>query len=272
MTFIAQLSVRTYAWYKLRCELFWESLKARDLKYLAAEELRPHHLEEWLLEHPTWNPGMRRTALRAVERAFNWAVKQGRIERSPIAGMEKPPQGRRENLITPEMYVTILGKVKGAAFRDLLITAWEIGCRPQEIIRVEARHFQGDRWVFPAKESKGKKRIRVVHLTPTAEAITARRARMFPKGPIFRNCRAKPWTPFAINCRFCRLQKKIGHKFALVDFRHSFVTRLLKAGSDPITVSALCGHADLSMIAKVYAHVHQDGEHLRKALMKGASA
>ncbi len=263
---------KTYGWYKVRCDGFWRALKARELNFLTVDELRAHHLDDWIAEHPSWNPGMRRTAIRAIQRALNWAVKQGRIERSPIAGMEKPPQGRRENVITPEMYKTILAKVKGMAFRDLLVTAWEVGCRPQEIVRVEARHFEGDRWVFPAKESKGKKRIRVVHLTPAAKAITERRAKQFPKGPLFRNRRGKPWTPWSINCRFCRLKKKIGHKFALVDFRHSFVTRLLKAGSDPITVSALCGHADLSMIAKVYAHVHQDGEHLQKALRKGVSA
>lgn len=208
--------------------------------------------------------------MQSVQRAFNWAVKQGRIERSPVAHMEKPPCGRRENVITPEMYAIILGHVRDADFRDLLVTAWEVGCRPQEIIRVEATHHDSKRWVFPAKESKGKKRIRVVYLTDAAEEITKRRAQQFRSGPIFRNRRARPWHPYAINCRFCRLAKKIGRKFALVDFRHSFVTRLLKAGVDPFTIAALCGHADLSMIAKVYAHVQQDPEHLVKALTKGA--
>jgi integrase len=263
-------STRTFLWNKYRCDSFWKSLKGRNLNFLSVDELKPHHVESWIAEHPTWNGGMQRGAIQSIQRAFNWAVKQGRIERSPIAQMEKPPAGRRENVITPEMYGTIIGKVKDSAFRELLTTAWETGCRPQEILRVEARHFDGERWVFPAKESKGKKKNRVVYLTPTAKEITARRVKAFPAGPIFRNRKGKPWNAFAVNCRFCRLAKKIGRKFALVDFRHSFVTRLLKAGSDPITISALCGHSDLSMIARVYAHVHQDGEHLQKALMKGA--
>ncbi|MBA3727227.1 MAG: tyrosine-type recombinase/integrase [Armatimonadetes bacterium] len=261
---------RTFDWHKERCDSFWQHLKSLGLSVLTVEELRPFHLDAWLRTHPGWSPGMQRGALVSIQRAFNWAIKQGLIVTSPIEGLEKPPQGRRENVIAPATYQVILEHVKGQAFRDLLITAWEIGCRPQEIVRVEARHFNQGRWVFPKEESKGKKRIRVVHLTPTAEEITKRRAQQFPDGPIFRNRAGRPWHPWAINCRFCRLQKKIGKKFALVDFRHSFVTRLLKEGVDPITIGALCGHADLSMIARVYAHVHQDAEHLRKALMKGA--
>jgi integrase len=259
----------TYDWHKARCESFWKHLKSKDLQHLAVTDLKPFHLEEWIKEHPSWNPGMIHGAMRSVQRAFSWASKQGKIDKSPIAHLEKPTPGRRENVITPEMFQTILGQVKGRAFRDLLVTAWEVGCRPQEIIRVEARHYQPGQWVFPKSESKGKKKIRVVYLTPAAEEITQWRAKHFPSGPMFRNRKGKPWTPFAINCRFCRLAKKIGKKFALVDLRHSFVTRLLKANVDPITVSALCGHADLSMVAKVYAHVHRDSEHLVKALKKG---
>lgn len=260
----------TYRWHKIRCDSFWAYLKANDLNYLDVGELKPFHLEGWIATHPTWNPGMVHGAMQSVQRAFSWAVKQGKLDRSPIAGIEKPGAGRRENVITPEMFVTIMSKVKDSAFRDLLIVAWETGARPQELRRVEARHHDNQRWVFPKNESKGKKKIRVVYLTPKAEEITKKLCERYPTGPIFRNRRGKPWHPFAINCRFCRLAEKIDRKFALVDFRHSFVTRLLKEGVDPITIGALCGHSDLSMIAKVYAHVHQDGEHLRKALMKGA--
>lgn len=261
---------RTYDWHKSRCDGFWQFLKSKNLNFLTVDELKPFHLDDWIAEHPTWNPGMRRGAMLSVQRAFNWAVKRGTIPSSPIAHLEKPPQGKRENVITPEMFRTICGHVKDAAFRDLITVAWEVGCRPQEILQVEARHHDNRRWVFPANESKGKKRIRVVYLTDAAEAITKRHAQQFPSGPIFRSRTGKPWKRFAINCRFCRLAKKIGRKFALVDFRHSFVTRLLKEGVDPITIAALCGHADLSMIAKVYAHVQQDPEHLVKALKKGA--
>lgn len=260
----------THRWHKIRCESFWDHLKANNLHFLDVAALKPLHLDGWIAVHPTWNPGMVRGALQSVCRAMRWAKKLGRITESPLAGVEKPPVGRRNNPITPEAFAKILEHVKDEPFRDLLVTAWETGARPQELVRVEARHFEGDRWVFPAEEAKGKKRIRVVHLTPAAQEITARRAKQWPKGPIFRNRRGRPWHPWAVNCRFCRLKEKLGRKFALADVRHSFVTQLLKAKVDPITIGALCGHADLSMIARTYQHVSEDSEHLQKALTRKA--
>ena len=53
-----------------------------------------------------------------------------------------------------------------------------------------------------------------------------------------------------------------------MDYRHSFVTRALKHGVDPITLANLLGHADPTMIARVYGHLSQDSEYLMKALGK----
>ena len=68
------------------------------------------------------------------------------------------------------------------------------------------------------------------------------------------------------------MKPKIGMQLCLYDFRHSFVTRLLKAGVDPITIGHLAGHADVAMIARVYANIQNDTDHLRAALAKGTPA
>jgi integrase len=47
------------------------------------------------------------------------------------------------------------------------------------------------------------------------------------------------------------------------------MTRLLKSGVDPITVSTLAGHVDTSMLARVYVHFSNDADHLRSSLMRG---
>jgi hypothetical protein len=41
---------------------------------------------------------------------------------------------------------------------------------------------------------------------------------------------------------------------------------MLLAGNDPITVAMIAGHSDPSTLAKHYAHVLKDAEHIRKAL------
>ncbi len=54
----------------------------------------------------------------------------------------------------------------------------------------------------------------------------------------------------------------------MYDFRHSFITRKLKAGVDPVTLANLVGHANTSMIARVYSHLAKDQEFLLSQLEK----
>lgn len=259
---------RTYDAYLERIQSFLDALPDKSL---AAKDLRPFHLQQWVDGHTDWNPGMKRGRLQAVQRALNWAVKQGRIDKSPVAFMEKPPPGRRENVISPELYARMLALPTSPEFRDLITVCWETGCRPQEVWRVEARHLDidGKRWVFPAKEAKGKRKIRVVYLTDEALLVCMRLAEVHPKGVLFRNSDGVPWTRFAVSLVFGRMKKHFGKKkYALVDFRHSFATRCLQNGVDPVTLSILLGHADGTMLCRTYAHVEQDDGHLRRALAK----
>ena len=111
-------------------------------------------------------------------------------------------------VITPGEYAWMLGQIKDEEFRDLLVVCWETGCRPQEILAVEASHvdLDGERWVFPPEEAKGKKAHRVVYLTERALEMTRRLAARHPEGPLFRNTDGRPWHPYALNYRFGRLR------------------------------------------------------------------
>jgi integrase len=102
-------------------------------------------------------------------------------------------------IITPEGYAWIPGQVKNEPFLDLLIVCWETGCRPQEVLAVEARHadLDGGRWVFTPDEAKGEKAHRVVCLTDRAIKITRRLMARHPVGPLFRNTDGRPWHPYA---------------------------------------------------------------------------
>lgn len=253
---------RTYETYKERIKAFVASLADKGM---LARELRPFHLQQWVDANHHWNPGMKRGRLQAVQRALNWAVNQGIIDKSPVAYMEKPPPGKRENVIDFPTYRRMRDLTATQEFRDLIDVSWETGCRPQEIWRVEKRHLDAGnkRWVFPQQESKGKRKIRIVYLTDTALAICQRLALKHPSGPLFRNSDGLPWTRHAASCVFLRMKKHLGRKYALVDFRHSFTTRALKEGVDPVTLSFLLGHADTSMLAKTYAHLGQETDHLR---------
>lgn len=258
-------SADTYRWYKDRLQLFIDAIPPD----LTLAQLKPHHVQRWIDGYAGIASGSKRNYCRSVVRCLNWAEEQGYVQRSPLAHFKKPPGGRREEVVPAETYARILELTKDQAFRDLLTVTWETGARPQETLRVEARHVDlaGERWLFPAAESKGGK-CRVVYLTPVALAITRRLLAERPEGPLFRNTDGQPWTPDATNCRFRTLRKKVVKKFCLYHFRHTWMNRLLLSGVDSLTVSVLAGHADPSVMVKHYQHLSQSPDFLRAQLRR----
>ena len=258
----------TYRWYKDRLESFCKTIDVN----LSADELRPHHVQKWVDNYGVpLASGSRRNLIASIKRALKWSEEQGYIDRSPLTHMKKPGCGRKEQVVTPEEYTSLLERYEDQEFRDLLIVTWETGCRPQESLRVEARHVDlagSHRWVFPAAESKGKKIPRIVYLTPIALEITKRLMQKHPAGPIFRNTDGKQWTPYATNCRFQTVRRKTGVKYSLYALRHSFATHALMKGVDCITVATLLGHADPSMLSKTYQHISQSPTYMQQQLQR----
>jgi integrase len=259
----------TYVWYKERLTSFCKTIDPG----MTVADLKPFHVQTWVDSQKALAPGSRRNLITAVKRSMKWAEELGYIDRSPLRYMKKPAGGRKEQVVTPDQYQALLARTADQEFKDLLTVSWEVGARPQESLRVERRHVDlaGNRWVFPASESKNKRTPRVIYLTPKAAEITRRLAAKYPNGPIFRNIKGKPWTPYATNCRFKRAQKKVGVKVSLYAMRHTWMNRMLLSGVDAFTVATLAGHSDPSMLAKHYAHLSQAPGYLSQQAMRAAS-
>jgi site-specific recombinase XerC len=138
---------------------------------MKVSDLNPSHVTAWLSSHKGWNATTKRNAITALQRGFNWAVKNRGLARNPIRGMEKPEAKRRTTIITPAEFEEILGLVHDTPFRDLFIASYDSGSRPQEIKQLEARHLQLDkhRAVIPGKEAKGR-RTRAIYF-PTDRSM-----------------------------------------------------------------------------------------------------
>jgi integrase len=231
---------RTVRWYQNYLQSFLESLPDQAIR---VTKLAPRHVRDWLRLHPDWK-GSQRGAIVAVQRAFNWSARQGSLKLlglpSPLAGMEKPQQGRREQTISRQELATILAYASDGNFKDLLTAAWETGARPQELFSVTAACFDepGERWVFPVRLSKGKRVQRVVHLATGTLEITRRLAREHPTGPLFRNGDGRPWCQSSVKCRFQRLRDALGKarlkQFGLMPPKIRRLTRAERA--DPESV------------------------------------
>jgi integrase len=292
------------------------------------EELKPLHVEGWVTLHPKWKKGTVRTVWQAVQRLLRWGEKTGRTPHSLVCDYQKPGATRRTVVISPDTYRTvILPNIRSAAFRDLVAVAWEVGARPQEFLKAEARHYDaaGKRIVLPPEEAKVDKWPRVIYLTDAAANIVERLAALHPAGKLFRNASGGAWTNSSVNCEWVRLRHRLGFarmkadgveptegeiaakvltlrprraggrektpqelreearlklrqkmastlapKFCLYHFRHSWLDRMLKAGTDALTCAILMGHRDPSMVAKTYQHLAQSGDYLRAALNRAA--
>lgn len=243
---------------------------------LPIAKLRPLHISAWMDAHPDWTDTTKNDAISIAQRPFNWAVRQGRIDRNPIAFLEdKPSRQRREVVYSTEQWDAVMAQVRRPQFRDLLSFLWETGCRPQEARLLEARHvdLKNGVAVFPPSESKGKRHPRVLFLNDAAVAILKPRCEQFPTGPLFRNAYGKPWTKDAVKCLLTRIRDKMGLPvLCAYGIRHSFATEGLKNGVDSISLAALMGHSDVSMIARCYQHLAKNPEFLRRQAEKAKGA
>jgi integrase len=209
---------RTYDWYRKYLQSFADfSTPAYRVAELTAAQLGPIHVYQWVDSHPGWKAG-KRGAMTAVQRAFGWAAKAGLLKdaggRSPVAGLEKPAQGRREQLVTREEYDELFAALTAPEARDLIELSWETGMRPHELFTAEAHFFDPDagRLVFPVRLSKGKKVQRVVYLNERALEVIRRNAAAHPTGPLLRNSDGEPWCGGAVNCLFQRVRRELGRR------------------------------------------------------------
>lgn len=182
---------------------------------LTVDQLQPLHVYEWVDSHPEWKTG-KRGAMISVQRPFAWAAKAGHLASvggcSPLAGLEKPQQGRREQLVSEEEYRAILSVLTCDEAHDLVELAWETGMRPAELYTFEAQFFEPEagRIVFPVKLSKGRRWQRVVYHNDRALEIVRRRVQRFPEGPVMRNADGRPWNMSSTNNLFQRVRVNLG--------------------------------------------------------------
>lgn len=262
-------AAKTYRWYRDHWQKFLDHSK---IAHQDATELRPRDVSAWLDSQTTWSQSSRHGAITALKGAFNWAVRQRLISENPLVGIEKPPIEAREVVVPSEHYEYMLRHSR-QDFCDLITTAWECGARPQEIRGVTASQVDLEKgfWEFRIRDSKGKRRKRVVYLTDSVREICRRRIAAQGEGQVFRNTKGNPWDAKNTSCRFRRFRRHLGRLYCLYHFRHTFATRMALSGMDSLTLAKLMGHSDTSMLARVYAHLDQDPQEMRHRLQAAIS-
>ena len=203
----ANRAANTYAWYQRLLQRFCAKYPT-----LNVEDLRPYHVQQWVDAYPHLSQSSRRNYIRSVKACVRWSLHQGYIDKHMLWGLSIPANEYREVTIPVADYLRLLAAITDAAFRDLVMLTWETGCRPQESVRIEARHVDvaRQRIVFPKAEAKGKRKPRIIYLTQIALEIVVRCCEKNPVGPILRRINGQPWSRDKASWMFGQLQRRMG--------------------------------------------------------------
>lgn len=251
----------TYEQYRIKLKSFvlmFGTMKLRDV--------RPSHVSRWVASKD-WSQATRRGAITYLKLMGEHAAREGLIEASPFAGIERPAMTRRSKTLSGAERATILEGSTDEAFRDFLRAMTETGARPGEIARLEASHidWEAGTATMAGKTTAATGRDRTITLTRSLLAMLRRLAEVNPTGPLLRNSDGNPWTTNAVRCRFRRMRDRLGldPKTVAYSYRHSFVTDGLERGVSPAAMAELVGHSGLKMVSEVYNHLRERREHLR---------
>lgn len=277
---LGQLEEKTVARRILRIVPFCKWMEKKH-PGLTVDQLKPFHVSTWLRTKDSWNATTRYDAASNLKQAFNWATKEGRIDRNPITHLEVEKGESRDCLIERTEYEKILQNAGGSkfngknvrAFRPVLIALWLSGCRPSEIRRVRIEDFDGKRWTIKKhKTRKKKKKPRQIFVSPCLGTLSKIVAHGRSSGPLFQPKSGEKWEYSEMRRRFERLRKRIdaNPKLVMYSFRHTWITNAMLSGEDVATIASLAG-TSIRMIDEHYGHLSQHESHLEIAALRIAA-
>jgi len=263
-----KLAPRTFKWYDEHLQPFARFIGTA----MVVSQLKKSKVKQWLeKDFPDASDNTLNGAVRAVARVFNWAKEEDKITVNPIARMKRESYAPRVVWLSDLQWSQVVALLnEDDPFTDFVWFLYLTGCRPWESRIARDVHFDDDCLIYERKNSKNKKASRVIELQGRALEIVKRRV---GDGLIFTNRNGKPWTAYALNCRFRRLRDKLaeqGHTFPLFAYvrRHTFATRALKRGVSRATLAVALGHSSTAMVDKVYGHVGEDRDYVRAELRR----
>lgn len=243
----------------------------------------PLHLKGWLNSHPEWTSDWTKClAVRNVQVAFNWAVKNKLIVSNPFHGVTQRPGPPRRDM-TEEEFRAILRHTgsgcrkkltPGARFRQILFFLWLTGCRPSEAAKLEWKQVDFDRGLILLTKHKtsGTQRQpkpRVIPMHPIVVRLLQSLQERGDGERVFLTWRKTPWDKNSLGHRLRRAREAAGvpEDAKLYGTRHAFGTRAIVNGVDVKTLSELLGHTTTRM-SEHYVHLSGQYSHLAAAMQQ----
>jgi integrase len=223
----------------------------------------------WLSDRKTWGRSLRWLAASIVRACYRWAV-PALLSSDPTVGLKLPgPLSRgAAALIAAEDHARLLA-VAPAPIKDVLLALHGTGCRPGELCKVEARHFDAHAkaWLLHEHKTDGSGKVRVILLPPAVVELCKSLAQRFPTGPLFRNCKGRPLSPDRLRNWIFKTRRRLGlGRLTPYGYRHGLATDALANGVPDAHVAELLGHSGTAMLHRHYSHLTARTQVLQAAL------
>jgi integrase len=183
---------------------------------------------------------------------LNYCHEMGALPVNPVSSWKIPRAGQRVTFISPEIEEAIYRHAIPAMALFVKVCI-RVGARPDiEFAHLEARHVietpQGQCWRFPASESIGCKKDRIIYVAEDI-ALIVRDLCKKTDGRIFHDEQGRSWTRATLRGAFYRLQKRLRRHGVTPDepivpytCRHTFAKRMLSGyWGTPVSLEVLAG-------------------------------
>lgn len=277
-TGVGQVTVEKYQW-------VIEKWLTPNIGTTRLDKLTPAHVQSMLrtLERNGLAPRSRQQARTVLRRALAYAQRTDLIPRNAAALAEAPrATAAPRDALTSAEATAVLTAANGDRLEALAVLALRLGLRRGELVALDWPDIDldaGTLTVADAKTEAGRRTLPLV--AGTADALRRHRARQREErvklGPLWRAGEAVFTSPAgrrltgrqALGAWYRWTEPTIGRRRFHAS-RHTCATLLLQSGVPLETVSAVLGHASLSITADIYAQVGIDAKRRALALLDEA--
>lgn len=236
--------------------------------HLGVSELTPAHIRDWMFI-VGGTPKTITNALTPLRGALDQAHQDGLISRNPAERVKNPPNPRAEpSPLSPSEVDRILLALRqrSAEAANYFEFAMETGLRTGELIALEwtdvdlnssSAFVSRNRVLGQVKEPKTRSGTRSIRLTSRAVEVLKDQALIRPpEGEVFRDPRSgQPWKSDQAprKCfwypaiRASGIDRRVPYQT-----RHTFASKQLSRGANPLLIASHMGHADWGEIRRVY--------------------
>ena len=238
---------------KARLRTYLKSVKINyieDIKQETINKLVNTHQKETANKH-----------LRNLKAYLNFCIKKRYFKRDDYEALTflMTKHNVRDIVIDEQDYLKLLENCQDDDFKLYMMSLWETGCRPNEIVPLKKSDIDFDKGIVKVFQTKTKK-YKTVYLTDTLLKLYKEKSseRLF-------NAYDKNKTHYGRIFKKLRDDLDMNKEYCLYAFRHSFGTRMLNKTKDIHLVSKLLGHSDISITAKHY--INRSDSEIREKLL-----